>query len=246
MSQKEEPTVVAPVMRFVPVTNLERSLHFYRDVLGFQERPCNDEYEVGAVAELELGKARLQLCPREQPRHCVFFFETNDVSLLSDTIETRGGSPSPLARVNWIKVDVFEIHDPDEHAILFGTSFRQPDVEKPEPMLEQALPHLPVDDVAEAITYYQDVLGFSVNYAQHDLGVMYRDNVTFLLLGRTETHLGIGSFTAYIKDADSLYDEFVSKGARIEAPPLSRPWGLRDFTVIDPSRNRVTFAQPFE
>ena len=246
MNHKEEPAVVAPVMRFVPVTNLDRSLHFYRDVLGFQERKCNDEYSVGAAAELELGDARLQLCPREQPDNNVFFFETSDVALLRDAIQARGGVPSPPSRVNWIKMEVFEIRDPDGHGIWFGKSFHQPDVQIPEPMLEQALPHLPVDDVAAAITYYRDVLGFSINYAQDDLGVMYRDNLTFLLIERTEAHTGIGSFTAYIKNADSLYDEFVSKGADIEAPPVSRPWGLRDFTVIDPCRNRVTFAQPFE
>ena len=90
------------------------------------------------------------------------------------------------------------------------------------------------------------MLGFSINYAQADLGVIYRDNVTFLLVERSEAHSGIGSFTAYIKNADSLYDEFLSKGANIDAPPVSRPWGLRDFTVNDLYRNRVTFAQPFE
>ena len=246
MNHKQEPSIVAPVMRFVSVTNLDRSLHFYRDVLGFQERQCNDEYGVGAAAELELGDARLQLCPRERPDNSVFFFETDHVAFLRDAIQARGGSPSQLARVNWIKMEVFEIRDPDGHAIWFGKSFNQPDVKRPEPMLEQALPHLPVDDVRAAITYYRDVLGFSINYAQDDLGVMYRDNVTFLLIERTEAHTGIGSFTAYIKNADSLYDEFVSKSASIEAPPVSRPWGLRDFTVIDPCRNRVTFAQPFE
>ena len=64
MNHKAEPTVVAPVMRFVSVTNLDRSLHFDRDVLGFQQCECNDEYSVGAAAELELGAARLQLLQR--------------------------------------------------------------------------------------------------------------------------------------------------------------------------------------
>lgn len=201
---------------------------------------------MGAVAELELGDARLQLCPREQPEKSVFFFETDDVTAVRNAVRSRGASPSPTSRVNWLKVEVFEIRDPDGHAVWFGKSFNQPHVEKPEPMLEQALPHLPVDNVAAAISYYKDVLGFSINYAQADLGVMYRDNVTLLLIERTLAHTGIGSFTVYVKDADSLYAEFLSQGANIDAPPISRPWGLRDFTVNDPYRNRVTFAQPFE
>jgi catechol 2,3-dioxygenase-like lactoylglutathione lyase family enzyme len=246
MKNEAQPTIVAPVMRFVPVAELARSLNFYRDVLGFGERECDDEYGAGASAELELGDARLQLCQREQPDKHVFFFQTDDVELLRDSILNRGGSPSGLERVNWIKMEVFEIRDPDGHTLWFGKSFDQPDGERPEPMLWQALPHLPVDDVAAAITYYEEVLGFSINYAQDDLGVMYRDKVTLLLIDRTEAHSGIGSFTAYIKNADSLHDEFAGKGAEIEAPPVSRPWGLRDFTVIDPCGNRLTFAQPFE
>ncbi len=246
MKNEELPTIVAPVMRFVPVSELGRSLSFYRDLLGFKERACEDEYGVGAAAEIELGDARLQLCQREQPEKHVYFFETNDVAMLRDSILAHGGTPSTLEKFNWIKMEVFEVRDPDGHTIWFGKSFNQPDVEIPDPMLGQALPHLPVDDVAAAIAYYRDILGFSINYAQDDLGVMYRDKVTLLLIERTKAHSGIGSFTAYVKSADSLHDEFTSKGAKIEAPPVSRPWGLRDFTVIDPYENRVTFAQSFE
>jgi uncharacterized glyoxalase superfamily protein PhnB len=103
-----------------------------------------------------------------------------------------------------------------------------------------------VDDVPGAVTYYRDVLGFTVNYAQHDIGVMDRDKVTLLLIARTESHTGIGSCTVYIENADELHAELVSKGANVQGPPVSRPWGLRDFTVVDPQGNRITFAQPFE
>jgi uncharacterized glyoxalase superfamily protein PhnB len=110
----------------------------------------------------------------------------------------------------------------------------------------QALPELPVDDVAAAVTYYRDVLGFQINYQQDDLGVMDRDAITILLIARTESHKGIGSFEAYVSNADALYEELLAKGAKIVGRPVSHPWGLRDFRVIDLEGNRITFAQTFE
>ena len=105
---------------------------------------------------------------------------------------------------------------------------------------------MPVDDVAAAIAHYRDVLGFHVNYQQHDLGVMDRDAITILLIARTELHTGIGSFGVYIDDADALHAELSNCGANVEGPPVSYPWGLRNFRVIDPDGNRITFSQTFE
>lgn len=34
------------------------------------------------------------------------------------------------------------------------------------------------------MAYYQEVLGFKINYAKEDFGVMYRDEVTLLLIQR--------------------------------------------------------------
>lgn len=76
--------------------------------------------------------------------------------------------------------------------------------------------------------------------------MMYRDDVTLLLIDRADTHTGIGSCEAYVRDADALYTELVSRGANVRGEPVSRPWGLRDFRVLDLEGNRITFAQPFE
>ncbi len=75
---------------------------------------------------------------------------------------------------------------------------------------------------------------------------MDRDAITVLLIPRTDQHKGIGSCEVYVSDADALYEELLAKGARILGPPVSRPWGLRDFRAIDIEGNRITFAQRFE
>ena len=111
-------------------------------------------------------------------------------------------------------------------------------------MLKQIMPELPLDDVAAGVAYYRDVLGFGINYRDDSIGVMDRDVVRVLLVARTDRHTGIGSAYVYVEDADALHAELRSKGARVEGEPVDHPWGLRDFSVLDPEGNRITFGQP--
>ncbi len=245
-----KPAITAPVMRMIGVADAARSAAFYRDVLGFEVR------EQAGGTEAVYGPARIRFgahdyAPLEwdeprPPGSAILFFETDDVSAMHAAICARGGKPTGLEKVNGIKMRMFEIRDPDGHTLWFGQSYHQPDIPRPRPLLEKALPEMPFDDVAAAVAHYRDVLGFRIDYQQHDLGVMYRDEVTVLLIARTELHKGIGSFEVYVADADKLCAELRAKGANVQGEPVSRPWGLRDFAVLDIEGNRITFAQPFE
>jgi uncharacterized glyoxalase superfamily protein PhnB len=141
---------------------------------------------------------------------------------------------------------VFEIRDPDGHALWYGQSYHSDSPARPAVMLRQIMPELPLNDVAAGVKHYRDVLGFTVNYAQHDIAVMDRDNVRLLLIARTPAHTGIGSAYVYVRDADALYAEFLENGADVQSEPVSQPWGLREFSVLDSDGNRLTFGQTFE
>lgn len=175
------------------------------------------------------------------------FFQVDDVAGFREAVVRRGGRPSDLEQVNWIKMRVFQLQDPDGHTLWFAQSFQEPDrPREPSRQLMQMLPGLPLSDVARGVEYYQRVLGFHVNYVQSDLGVMDRDDVTVLLVQRTPEHAGVSFCEAYVRDADALHAELVGRGADVLGEPVSHPWGLRDFSVLDLERNRITFAQPFE
>jgi uncharacterized glyoxalase superfamily protein PhnB len=251
------PRIVAPLSRHLSVADIEHSMAFYRDVLGFAVRPLERGDGIPGAAEAVSGPARIQLGTEDfahdstgerRPRGtAILFFQTDDVAALRDAVVRRGGGPSELEKVNWIKMRVFQIRDPDGHTLWFAQSFQEPDREKdPSRQLQQMLPELPLTDVAAGVEYYQRVLGFHINYVQHDLGVMYRDDVTILLIQRPPTHTGIGSCEAYVRDADALHAELLARGADVQGPPVSHPWGLRDFRVLDLEGNRITFAKPFE
>jgi uncharacterized glyoxalase superfamily protein PhnB len=233
------PTIIAPVMRFIGVADPTRSMLFYRDILGFEVRGQSGSIEV------IYGPASLQFAAQDSAP-AILFFETGDVDAMHAAILARGGTPSQPEKVNWIKMRMFEIRDPDGHILWFGQSYDRPHTPVPSPMMQKALPELPFGDVAAAVAYYRDVLGFRINYQQQDLGVMDRDNITLLLIARTELHAGIGSAYIYIEDADALYAELRAKGANLQGEPVSHPWGLRDFGVVDLERNQIRFGQTFE
>ncbi len=238
-----KPAIVAPVMRFIGVA-------FYRDILDFEIRE-----ESGRI-EAVCGPARLQFGERDYaPGHAgellplgsaMLFFNTSDVSAMHAAIRARGGAPSEIEKVNWIKMRLFEIRDPDGHTLWFGQPYDQPGRPRPSAMMLKTLPHLPVVDVGAAVAHYRDVLGFHINHQQDDLGVMDRDRITVLLIPRADDRPGIGSTYVYVADADALYAELRTKGANIQGEPVSHPWGLRDFAVLDADGNCLTFGQPFE
>jgi uncharacterized glyoxalase superfamily protein PhnB len=248
--------IASPAMRFVAVASLKRSIDFYRDVLGFQITQYEEEAEaVLGPVRIRLGKSGyspgdLSFAAARPAGSAILFLQSDDVEATQAELRQRGGAPSDIEKVNWIKMRMFEIRDPDGNVLWFGESYHVPDSpsrRKRQPHgLRQALPELPFDDVPAAVSYYREVLGFRINYQQDDLGVMDRDAITVLLISRTEKHRGIGSFGVYVEDADALYEELQTKGANVEWPPVSHPWGLRDFRVIDLEGNRITFSQTFE
>lgn len=248
---ESNPAIVAPVFRELPVTDPARSGAFYRDILGFEVAEHGSADGSGAVVDARLGPARLVFVAgdRTATPHTVFF-ETNDVVALRDSIAARGGAPSSIDRVNWIRMRAFQLRDPDEHVLWFGQSLHTPlrNVHTPpgHGQLRQIMPAMPHRDVAAGIAHYRDVFGFTVNYAQANLGVMDRDSVRVLIVGRAADREVTGSCYVYVEDADALHAELVAKGAHVEGPPVTHPWGLRDFWVHDLEGNEITFGQTFE
>jgi predicted enzyme related to lactoylglutathione lyase len=249
-SSSSEPQITSPVSRVLGARDVERTVAFWRDVLGFD---LNEHTDDGV--EITSGRARIQFgkldaapdfSTERPPGSAIVFFDTDDVDAMHAAIRRRGGQPSELEKVNWIKRRVFEIRDPDGHVIWFGQSYHQKSPDQPRLMMTRIMPELPCDDVPAAVRHYREVLGFSVNYEQDDLGVMERDEVSLLLIARTSQHGGIGSAYFYVRDVDGLHEELVRSGADVQGEPISHPWGLREFTVLDPDRNRLRFAQTFE
>lgn len=133
----------------------------------------------------------------------ILFFVTDDVAGMREAIRARGGSPSELEKVNWIKMRMFEVRDPDGHVLWFGQSFQEADDE--------------VDSQVRAARQCRTIM----------------------------PELPLGDVPAGV-DADALHAELVASGANVQGEPVSQPWGLREFHILDPEGNRIGFGQTFE
>lgn len=249
-------SIISPVSRYLVVADIETSLAFYTGRLGFSEVVV----PAGSPPEVILGTARIIFHTIENAvdstgflRHAgnaMIFFETDNVLGMYEGLKRQGLNPSDPEKVNWIKMQLFSVVDPDGHHLWFGQSYHEhyDDVHAVagKGQLRKIMPAFPCANVPEAVKYYIEVLGFSVNYQQHDLGVMDRDEIRLLLVQGTEANTGTGSCCIYIKNADELYAELLSKGAHVLGEPVSQPWGLRDFAILDKDGNRIDFAQTFE
>lgn len=137
---------MAPVSRFLAVADIARSIAFYREVLGFAEQPRGPAHGPVVGADLVYGPARLRLVAGDEapdstgeprPRGAaIVFLETADVAALREAVLARGGKPSELEKVNWIKQRMFQLEDPDGHILWFGQSFAEP---VPEPAADRQL-----------------------------------------------------------------------------------------------------------
>jgi predicted enzyme related to lactoylglutathione lyase/GNAT superfamily N-acetyltransferase len=109
---------------------------------------------------------------------------------------------------------------------------------------------LVVRDVPASVAFYRDVLGFAVSFE-------YGEPVPFyagVQRGAVKLHLhavdhaprqaGHGCVYVFVDEVDTYFEQVASRGAKVEGPPVNRPYGLRDFGALDLDGNRLTFASP--
>ena len=118
--------------------------------------------------------------------------------------------------------------------------------------LKAAIPVLPADDMATALAFYTKKLGFKEQFRDQEEKPKYagieRDGVWLHLCEVTpaKTAKLVASQTMCrftVDDIDALYAEFSKhKGAIHPNGKLStKPWGTREFGVLDPAGVCLTF-----
>jgi len=117
----------------------------------------------------------------------------------------------------------------------------------PAPELESATPIFSVDDFAGSLAYYQRVFGFAIEWTWGEpphLAGLCRDAVE-INLGLRGTAGPPGPSQAYfrMRGVDAYCDQLRAAGAQIAVAVGDRPYGLRDFSVRDPSGNRLDFGE---
>lgn len=104
-----------------------------------------------------------------------------------------------------------------------------------------------VSDITASVGYYRDTLGFTVTFQYGDptfYACLCRDEVALHLLAahRTQRVPGNGGICVFVSDVDAVHTELAARGAKALKPPQNYAYGMRDFDVIDPDGNQLTFG----
>ena len=136
-------------------------------------------------------------------------------------------------------------------------------VTKENPMLKHISPLLQVSDLTASILFYGEKLGFQTGSIEGGFSIIRRDDCTIHLAQKTKaTNVTNKAARADPDDdwcnydlhlycqpgtVDALYEEFRTKGVRMpdcyKDGPVTRSYGIRDFSVIDPDGYDLVFGE---
>jgi uncharacterized glyoxalase superfamily protein PhnB len=109
-----------------------------------------------------------------------------------------------------------------------------------------AVPEIPVTEIAAAAAYYRDCLGFAIDWSDEEIGLAgISKGHCRLFLANTRYRQGYGNAGPALtwlnldsRDAvDELYRAWKASNATLVSAPEPKPWGLHEFTAVDPDGN---------
>ena len=129
------------------------------------------------------------------------------------------------------------------------TSSASPSIVRP--VRDMAIPTLPARDMDETLAYY-DRLGFRLRNRFNEFGgdyaIVVRGDLELHFFG----HAGIDPRESYggcylrVMDVDALFAELQGNGVECLSTLEDKPWGLREFAIVDPSGNLLRIGQPLD
>ena len=108
--------------------------------------------------------------------------------------------------------------------------------------LPGAVPEIPVSDIDTAVAYYQNQLGFTLDWGSEEGGIagiskgscrIFLTNRAFRASYGNNAPVLVWLNLESKRDVDDLYGTWSAAGARIISQPESKPWKLHEFTVAD-------------
>ncbi len=112
------------------------------------------------------------------------------------------------------------------------------------------VPFLPVANLKATIDYYRDVLGFSNEWFWGDSdATILRDDMRLLFNHNPEYAAVVNSAHAnleimwFVENIDAIYAEYTEKKVNIVTQLKNKPWGTREFTILDMNGYYIRIAQ---
>lgn len=105
-------------------------------------------------------------------------------------------------------------------------------------------PVLQVSSLNDSLKYYGQVLGFMEDFRFGDYAGVRHGEVLLHLCAHDfhKRPIGGGTVSIFCDEVDNYFDEIKKKGAIVKVGPENRPYGMRDFMVLDPDGNHLSFG----
>jgi hypothetical protein len=114
-------------------------------------------------------------------------------------------------------------------------------------MLTNINPKLPMRNKTETKNYYVNQLGFSVigDYESYLLIKKDQIEIHFFEFKELEPIENYGQVYIHTDDIDNLYHSLLDKKVKIHPNGSldTKPWGQKEFSLLDPDNNLLTFGQ---
>lgn len=116
-------------------------------------------------------------------------------------------------------------------------------------MLQSINPKLPMLDKAITKAYYIDQLGFenlgSSNYDEYLMVRKDQIEIHFFEFKGLDPKENYGQVYIRTNDIEGLYQSFINKQVAIHPNGALqiKPWGQKEFSLLDPNNNLITFGQ---
>jgi len=114
--------------------------------------------------------------------------------------------------------------------------------------LQQILPKVFYSEIQADLKFFIEDMGFTLGYHDQTLYIVSRDNITFLLVESHEYAIkDRPEIRIATDDIYAIYEEIKNRAPHILHPNSStvtiKPWGLREFAVLDPTTVCIIFQQ---
>lgn len=128
--------------------------------------------------------------------------------------------------------------------------------------LLRTIPALPVKAIVQSVSFYRDLLGFTLIHQDGGFAIVRRDNAEIhlweaddeswqtrsggaaVVSGAESFIAGTASCRIEVQGVNDLHQVMQPLNILHPNAPLSeQPWGTREFAVLDPDNNLITFFE---
>ena len=110
-----------------------------------------------------------------------------------------------------------------------------------QPTLNSIAPRFAVGNLEQALAFYGQ-LGFAATYQDDGFAIVERDGIDLHLNPSEEPPKRHSVCWIGVSNIEALYQEYLPTNA-ISSHLVAQPWGLKEFSIRDPFRNLILFAE---